>query len=165
MNVALIQRALENLLRNAIRRTPRGGRVTLSVSRTPTAATVCVADTGSGIRPEELPRVFDRAFRGADASREDRAGAGLGLAIVKRIIELRGGRISADSAPGADRVVIRATLRSQSLQLFFIALRGHVVQFENDLRERLYRPGRLVALYHSFKLRLVGGSHRMLHVH
>ncbi len=101
MDVALMQRVLENLLSNAIRHTPRGGRVTLSVGRTEAGATVTVTDTGSGIRPEDLPRVFDRSFRGSDASREDRAGAGLGLAIAKRIIELHGGRIFVESAPGA----------------------------------------------------------------
>jgi two-component system, OmpR family, sensor kinase len=101
IDVALIQRVLENLLSNAIRHTPCGGRVKLSVGRSPTAATVCVADTGRGIRPEDLPRVFDRSFRGYDASREDRTGAGLGLAIAKRVIELHNGRISADSTPGA----------------------------------------------------------------
>jgi two-component system sensor histidine kinase BaeS len=71
------------------------------VGRSPTAATVCVADTGRGIRPEDLPRVFDRSFRGSDSSREDRTGAGLGLAIAKRVIELHNGRISATSTPGA----------------------------------------------------------------
>jgi two-component system, OmpR family, sensor kinase len=100
MDVGLMQRVLENLLSNAIRHTPRGGRVALSVMRSETGAAVCVSDTGSGIRPEDLPRVFDRSFRGSDASREDRAG-GLGLAIVKRIIELHGGRIFAASTPGA----------------------------------------------------------------
>jgi signal transduction histidine kinase len=69
------------------------------VGRTESAASVTVTDTGSGILPEDLPRVFDRSFRGL--SREDRAGAGLGLAIAKRIVELHGGRIFVESAPGA----------------------------------------------------------------
>jgi two-component system, OmpR family, sensor kinase len=100
MDVALIQRVLENLLSNAIRHTAHGGTVTLAVGQSRTAAAVTVTDTGRGIRPEDLPRVFDRSFRGSDASREDRAGAGLGLAIAKRIIELHGGRIDVESTLG-----------------------------------------------------------------
>jgi two-component system, OmpR family, sensor kinase len=104
MDVALIQRVLENLLSNAIRHTQSGGLVTLSVVRTATAVRVCVADTGTGIRAEDLPRVFERSFRGADTAREARAGAGLGLAIAKRIIELHDGRIWAESTHGAGAV-------------------------------------------------------------
>ena len=104
MDVGLIQRVLENLLSNAIRHTPRGGRITVAVGRTGSTATVTVADTGSGILAEDLPRVFDRSFRGS--SREDRMGAGLGLAIAKRIVELHGGRISVESAPGAGALFV-----------------------------------------------------------
>lgn len=98
MDVGLIQRVLENLLSNAIRHTPCGGRIVVGVGRTGSAATVAVSDTGSGIPPEDLTRVFDRSFRGS--SREDRMGAGLGLAIARRIVELHGGRIFAENAHG-----------------------------------------------------------------
>jgi signal transduction histidine kinase len=91
IDVALIQRVLENLLSNAIRHTPRGGRVTLSVGRSPTAATVCVADTGRGIRPEDLPRVFDRSFRGSDASADSTPGAGARFSFELPLDEERKG--------------------------------------------------------------------------
>jgi two-component system, OmpR family, sensor kinase len=99
MDVALVQRVLENLLSNAIRHTPRGGRITVSVSRADGSAVVAVSDTGDGIPPADLARVFDRSFRGS--SPEDRSGAGLGLAIAKRIVELHEGHIAVDSASGA----------------------------------------------------------------
>lgn len=95
MDVSLIQRVLENLISNALRHTPAGGQVTLSVTRTSDRAQVCVSDTGCGIREEELPKIFERAFRGSDPSRKNRAGSGLGLTIVQRIVELHGGRTSA----------------------------------------------------------------------
>jgi signal transduction histidine kinase len=95
MDVSLIQRVLENLISNALRHTPVGGRVTLSVTRSGDRAQVCVNDTGRGIRADELPRIFERAFRGSDTPRGSVAGAGLGLTIAQRIVELHGGRITA----------------------------------------------------------------------
>jgi signal transduction histidine kinase len=95
MDVSLIQRVLENLISNALRHTPVGGRVTLSVMRCGDRAQVCVNDTGRGIRAEELPKIFERAFRGSDTPRGSVAGAGLGLTIAQRIVELHGGRITA----------------------------------------------------------------------
>jgi two-component system sensor histidine kinase BaeS len=61
---------------------------------------VAVRDTGSGIAPEELPRVFDRFYR-ADAARERSGGTGLGLAIARMIVDQHGGEIRAESTPGA----------------------------------------------------------------
>lgn len=101
MDVGLIQRVLENLLSNAIRHTPPGGTVNTVMSQIAGTTSISVSDTGRGIAPEDLPRVFDRSFRGAETSRENRTGAGLGLAIAKRIIEVHAGRISAQNVPGA----------------------------------------------------------------
>lgn len=101
MDVSLIQRVLENLISNALRHTPTGGQVTLSVSRKANHAQVCVSDTGCGIRANELPKIFDRAFRGSDTSRKSGTGAGLGLTIVQRIVELHGGGITAENLDSA----------------------------------------------------------------
>jgi signal transduction histidine kinase len=95
MDVSLIQRVLENLISNALRHTPAGGQVTLSVTRAADRAFVRISDTGSGLHPDELPKVFERAFRGSQAPPRSGTGAGLGLTIVQRIVELHGGRISA----------------------------------------------------------------------
>lgn len=87
----LVQRAVGNLVENALAHTPKGGTITLSASRQNGSVLVEVADTGRGIAPEHLPRVFDRLYR-ADRSRTAATGgAGLGLAIVKSIAELHGG--------------------------------------------------------------------------
>lgn len=98
-DIGLIERALDNLIGNALTYTPAGGRVTLALEREGDATIVRVADTGIGIGPEDLPHIFDRFFRaGGKVSGTD--GAGLGLAITRRIVELHGGTITVDSSPG-----------------------------------------------------------------
>ena len=95
-----IQQALGNLLDNAIRHTPPSGSVTVSAQSHGDSVRVEVTDTGSGIAPEDLPRIFDRLYR-ADPSR-DRAtgGSGLGLTIARQLVEAHGGAIWAESEPG-----------------------------------------------------------------
>jgi signal transduction histidine kinase len=99
-----IRQILHNLLANALRHTPRGGSVELSVRPAAAGKTleILVADSGSGIAPEDLPRVFDRFYRSAESPGRDRGGAGLGLAIVKALVEAHGGTITARSE-GRDR--------------------------------------------------------------
>ncbi|MFO0843843.1 MAG: heavy metal sensor histidine kinase [Gemmataceae bacterium] len=92
LNRALFQRAVANLVANALAHTPPGGAVTLAASAKDGAARVEVADTGQGIPADHLPHVFDRFYR-VDNSRSSRGGAGLGLAIVRSIAELHGGRV------------------------------------------------------------------------
>ncbi len=95
-----LTQVLLNLLDNALRYTPEGGIITISAQ--PEAGHVCVRvqDTGMGIEPTHLKRIFDRFYR-ADASRNAATGgSGLGLAIVKAIIEAQGGTVGAASTPG-----------------------------------------------------------------
>ena len=93
-----LQQCLWNLLTNAIKFTPKGGRVQVSLERVNSHLEVCVSDTGEGIRPEFLPHVFER-FRQADASTTRKhGGLGLGLSIVKHLVELHGGTVRAKSA-------------------------------------------------------------------
>jgi two-component system sensor histidine kinase BaeS len=94
---------LGNLLTNALRHTPPGGRITLGAAPVPdiNAVRLWVADTGEGIPPEDLPRIFDRFWRGDPArTHETGAGSGLGLAIAKSLVEAHGGRIIAESRVG-----------------------------------------------------------------
>jgi len=96
-----ILQVLTNLLDNAIKFTPEGGTVEVSVTSTPTEAVVSVTDTGRGIPADDLPRIFDRFYR-VDRSRSREAGGtGLGLAIAKHIVEAHGGRITVASRVNA----------------------------------------------------------------
>lgn len=97
-DIALIERALDNLLENSLRHTPSGGTVTVAVQPVGAALTVQISDTGSGIAAEELPHIFERFYQ-SDKSRAQ-GGAGLGLAIARRIVELHGRSIRAASALG-----------------------------------------------------------------
>jgi signal transduction histidine kinase len=92
-DIGLIERVLENLLTNALRHTPPGGSVEVTVGHTDGQVTVRVEDTGSGIADQDLPHIFERSYR--PASERQSEGAGLGLAIVQRILELHGSRIAA----------------------------------------------------------------------
>ena len=89
--------ALANLLDNAIRHSPEGGRVAVEARTDQGQVCFSVSDAGPGISDDELPHVFDRFWQGR---RQNRAGAGLGLTIVKGVVEAHGGRIWAESRPG-----------------------------------------------------------------
>lgn len=98
---ALFQRAVSNLMTNAIRHTPTGGHVRLSAISSHTCLEVEIVDTGIGISPEHLSRISDRFYR-ADPSRSARSGGlGLGLAIVKSVMKVHRGTMRVASEPGA----------------------------------------------------------------
>jgi signal transduction histidine kinase len=97
----MLTRVLSNLCDNALRHTPRGGTVAVEAQSRDHELLVSVTDTGEGIPPEALPRVFERFFR-ADSSRQSATGgSGLGLAIVRAIIEAHGGTVWAENVPEA----------------------------------------------------------------
>lgn len=103
-----VERILDNLLSNAVRHTNAGGRVTLSLRTVGSQAILAVADTGTGIPPEHVARVFDRFYR-VESGRG--AGAGLGLAIVKALVEALGGDVRLESELGrGTRVEVRLPL-------------------------------------------------------
>ncbi len=95
-----IAQVLGNLITNAIRYTPPGGRVTMSAACDGDDVVLRVQDTGSGIAPEDLPYVFDRFYRGDRGPRSTGGESGLGLAIARSIVEAHGGHITVASAPG-----------------------------------------------------------------
>jgi signal transduction histidine kinase len=94
-----LRQALANLVDNAMKYTPRGGRVEVSAAREDRAVIIRVADTGPGISEQDLPRIFDRLYRG-DQSRATR-GLGLGLSLVRAYVEAQGGTVTVNSTPGA----------------------------------------------------------------
>ncbi len=99
-----MMQVLDNLISNALRYTPAGGTITLAAAGADSQLRLSVRDTGSGIDPADLPYIFDR-FRRADKSRHaDHGESGLGLAIVRTLVELQGGRVWAESTPGAGTV-------------------------------------------------------------
>ena len=93
-DIGLIQRVLENLVRNAIRFTPVGGEVTLSISERPQSVAVAVSDTGAGIPDNEISHIFDRFYRSDQGNGSRSDSSGLGLAIVKKILDLHDSRIT-----------------------------------------------------------------------
>ena len=96
----LFRRGVSNLLANALHYTPRGGQVTLSVIPADGhTIMVRVSDTGVGIAPEHLPKIFDRFYRVDPARSPRHPGMGLGLAIVKSIMDLHGGTVTVQSVP------------------------------------------------------------------
>lgn len=101
-----IGQVLSNLIGNAIKFTPAGGRVAVELEATADGAELSVTDTGAGIRPEELPHVFERFYRGTMLEAERATGSGLGLSIAKSIVDMHGGRITIQTAPGAGTQVV-----------------------------------------------------------
>ena len=93
-----LEQVAANLIDNAVKYTPPGGRVDVDVQRAGSRAILRVRDTGAGIPAAELPRIWDRLFRG-DASRTER-GLGLGLSLVKAVVEAHGGKVEVASELG-----------------------------------------------------------------
>jgi len=95
-----LAQVLDNVLSNALKFTPPGGRVAVGVAVTGDGVVTEVADTGMGMTPEEQERLFQRFFRTAEATRQAIQGTGLGLTISKGIVEAHRGAISVESAKG-----------------------------------------------------------------
>jgi two-component system sensor histidine kinase BaeS len=95
-----LRQVIGNLVTNAVRATPSGGLITLRAERDEECAVIQVADTGSGIREEDLPHVFDRFWRADNSRRRSTGGRGLGLAIAREIVAAHGGSITVSSEAG-----------------------------------------------------------------
>ena len=96
-DAARMQQVVWNLVSNAIKFTPAGGRVRVATSRAGQRIRVTVTDTGAGISPEFLPFVFDRFRQQDGAATREHAGLGIGLSIVRHVVEQHGGSVSAHS--------------------------------------------------------------------
>jgi signal transduction histidine kinase len=95
-----LQQVLLIVIDNAIKHTPAGGRIDVHVRRHGQSAHVEVRDTGTGIAPEHLPRIFDRFYRADKARARAQGGAGLGLAIAKMLVDAHGGHLQVSSTVG-----------------------------------------------------------------
>ncbi len=98
-DIGLLERVLQNLISNALRHTPGGGSVRVVLSAQRSRVQVEVIDTGEGIAPESIGRIFERFFT-LDRSSATSGGSGLGLAIAKRIVELHGSNLAVSSQIG-----------------------------------------------------------------
>lgn len=100
-DVGRLEQVLNNLVANAVRHTPPGGRIMLRAEQAADGVRIAVQDTGEGIPLDDLPHIFDRFWRGdRSRSRADGASTGLGLAIVRQLVEAHGGHIEAQSQLG-----------------------------------------------------------------
>lgn len=97
-----LEKILDNLLGNALKFTPSGGRITVDLLTTagPAQALLTVQDTGPGIAPHHLTNLFDRFYQADDSASRIRGGSGIGLALVKELTELHGGTVGVTSTPG-----------------------------------------------------------------
>ena len=97
-DIGLIERAVTNVIENAISHTPENGKVIISVTQTEKHQNLTVSDTGAGIAAEDIPHVFERFYRADKSRNRDRRGTGLGLAIAKEVIDLHHGTITASNS-------------------------------------------------------------------
>jgi signal transduction histidine kinase len=98
-----LAQVLANLLSNAVRYTPGDGTITVRAERRPGDVLISIVNTGEGIPPDDLERVFERFYRVEKSRDRARGGAGIGLAIVKQLVEQGGGRVGAESSDGLTR--------------------------------------------------------------
>jgi two-component system phosphate regulon sensor histidine kinase PhoR len=95
-----LQEILYNLLDNALKYSPAGGKIRLQAQQNDNHMILAVADTGVGIPKSDLPRIFERFYRADKARSRELGGTGLGLSIVKHIAQMHGGSVEAESTPG-----------------------------------------------------------------
>jgi two-component system phosphate regulon sensor histidine kinase PhoR len=106
---------VSNLIGNALKFTPEGGHVKVSLRPTDEGADLSISDDGVGIPPAELPYVFERFYRGAWANESRAAGSGLGLSIVRSIVDMHNGRVEITSTPGKGTEVTISLPRDMSV--------------------------------------------------
>jgi signal transduction histidine kinase/CheY-like chemotaxis protein len=127
-----LQQVVWNLLSNAVRFTPPGGRIDIEIARTADNVSVVVRDTGTGIAADFLPHVFERFRQGGAGTTRTHGGLGLGLAIVRHLAELHGGTVRAENnapPPGATFHVV-------------LPARAHLPADQEDIWRRPYDEGR-----------------------
>jgi signal transduction histidine kinase len=100
-----LEQILLNLVENALRHTPEGGRITIETTPADNGIYVIVSDTGTGIPPAHLPRIFERFYRADSGRSREVGGTGLGLAIVKHLVEAHDGSVQADSVVEAGTTI------------------------------------------------------------
>lgn len=100
-----LDQILMNLVENALRHTGEGGRITIQTTPQTDGVSLAVSDTGSGIPPEHLPRIFERFYRADSGRSRDAGGTGLGLAIVRHLVEAHGGMVRAESVVGTGTTI------------------------------------------------------------
>ena len=105
MDTQRIGRVFNNLISNALRHTPAGGQIEVRAQRADSNVEVIVCDSGEGIRPEDLPNIFESFYRGEKSRSRATGGAGLGLAIARGIVRAHGGEIRVESQPGDTRFI------------------------------------------------------------
>lgn len=108
-----VSQIIENLLKNALQYTPDGGKVSIGATKQGREVRFVVENSGPGIAEEDLPFIFERFYRGEKSRSRGYGGTGIGLAIVKELVEAHGGKVGAESRPGA--TVIWFTLPSRGL--------------------------------------------------
>ena len=110
-----LQQVVWNLLSNGVKFTPRGGQVRLVLARDGSDALITVTDTGAGIAPEFLPRLFVRFSQADPGTAREHGGLGLGLAITRHLVELHGGTIQASSAGRHQGTTVHVRLPLQAV--------------------------------------------------
>jgi two-component system, OmpR family, phosphate regulon sensor histidine kinase PhoR len=100
-----LEQILINLVENALRHTGEGGRITIHTVREADGVSLAVSDTGTGIPPEHLPRIFERFYRADSGRSREAGGTGLGLAIVRHLVEAHGGMVRAESVVGSGTTI------------------------------------------------------------
>ena len=109
-----INEVLGNLLSNAFKFTPRGGKVALQVAAAGNKVVITVIDTGAGIEAEQLPQIFDKFYQADNQAQAATKGTGLGLAIAREIVEAHGGQITVESRVGEGTTFV-VTLPTEAL--------------------------------------------------
>ena len=116
---ARLQQVIWNLLMNAVKFTPRGGRVTAHLRRVDTHIEIVVSDTGEGIAPEHMPRLFQRFGQADSSSTRGHTGLGIGLALVRHLVDLHGGTVNAHSAGQGLGAMFTVTLPVSAVPALF----------------------------------------------